>query len=296
MDFFTTYWTNKTWKRVSEMNFAGDLLDHTAGNFLRSRGIKPGDAVYVITVFKGKLFIACKIVVDQIVKAAEARKIIGQFDLWDADDHIITSESTPLNWNFELPENVTEKLRCLDSKGKVSGLTYASPGELDNQTLRGIRQMTPESADLIDQHIGSLRKIKVGVKKPKKSLWNTSTGGDESIVSDFESFPEGNKKTKFVTYYERDPKNRKEAIRIHGCTCRGCDMNFEKRYGPHGKDFIHVHHLKPVAQFEKPKKIDPESDLTVLCPNCHAMVHKKKDETLSVAEVREMIAKNRRMQ
>jgi 5-methylcytosine-specific restriction protein A len=74
---------------------------------------------------------------------------------------------------------------------------------------------------------------------------------------------------------ERNPKLVKKAKQIHGYTCQVCDLNFEKKYGEIGKDYIEAHHLEPIAQL-KGKKVsrDPKRDFAVLCSNCHRMIHK----------------------
>lgn len=95
---------------------------------------------------------------------------------------------------------------------------------------------------------------------------------------------EGKSKERFSTYYERDPRLRADAIRIHGLTCMVCKIDFETRYGELGRGYIHVHHNKPICE-TGPTEIDPDTDLSVLCPNCHAMIHRKKAETLSVEEL-----------
>jgi putative restriction endonuclease len=104
---------------------------------------------------------------------------------------------------------------------------------------------------------------------------------------DFDSYggTEGTKKQRYTTYYERRPYYRNKAIEIHGLSCMVCGTNFQNRYGSHGSGFIHVHHNKPVAQ-TGPTRINPATDMSVLCPNCHAMVHRRKNQTLTVDELR----------
>ena len=41
-----------------------------------------------------------------------------------------------------------------------------------------------------------------------------------------------------------------------------------------GEGFIHVHHLKPLAQIGEQYELDPINDLRPVCPNCHAMLHR----------------------
>lgn len=116
---------------------------------------------------------------------------------------------------------------------------------------------------------------------------NTVSEPNEDFI--FGSYVEGDKTRKYVTTYERNPKLKKDALKIHGYICKGCKFSFEKRYGEYGKEFIHVHHLKPISESDGPKKVNPKTDMTVLCPNCHAMVHRYKNKTLTLDELRSLI-------
>ena len=113
-----------------------------------------------------------------------------------------------------------------------------------------------------------------------------------SIKGEFESENsspiEGTKKTRYTAYYERHPIYRQQALDIHGYNCKACGFNFEKAYGNLGKDFIHVHHIKPVSE-SGPITINPVTDLIPLCPNCHSMVHRDKKHTLSVQDLMDII-------
>jgi len=101
---------------------------------------------------------------------------------------------------------------------------------------------------------------------------------------------EGKRKQRYSTYYERNPFNRRKAIEVHGLDCMVCGFNFAHKYGSTGEGFIHVHHLKPVSELDKEVFIDPQIDLAVVCANCHALIHRDKDNTLSLEELKSMIA------
>jgi len=107
---------------------------------------------------------------------------------------------------------------------------------------------------------------------------------------DFESYSiiEGKKKKRFTSYYERNPFYRNKAIEIHGLTCMVCGFNFESVYGKLGRGFIHVHHNKPINE-SGPTRINPLIDMSVLCPNCHAMIHRNKNYTLTLEELKSLI-------
>ena len=88
--------------------------------------------------------------------------------------------------------------------------------------------------------------------------------------------------------YERNPLNRQLCLAIHGYACKICGMDFEKVYGEIGHRFIHVHHIVPVSQLGAGYVIDPMNDLIPVCPNCHAMLHRK-NPPYSPDEIREVL-------
>jgi hypothetical protein len=101
-----------------------------------------------------------------------------------------------------------------------------------------------------------------------------------------EVFFEGGRRSGYRSYFERKRKYRIPAIKFHGTTCKICGFNFEKVYGNHGKNFIEVHHLIPISSLEEATSINYKTDMTVLCANCHRMIHKKKDNILSIEDLR----------
>lgn len=101
---------------------------------------------------------------------------------------------------------------------------------------------------------------------------------------------EGQRIGVLVNRYERDPRLRSEAIRIHGTICVVCSFDFEQSYGKLGKDFCHIHHLTPLSENEGEVSINPKEDLVPVCPNCHAMLHKRKP-ALTPQELKQILQK-----
>lgn len=90
--------------------------------------------------------------------------------------------------------------------------------------------------------------------------------------------------------YFRRSRNRKvkeECLKKSNYTCYACGFNFEKFYGEIGKNFLEVHHLKPMSAYDDEHEI-PQSELCALCSNCHSMVHRKKD-VMDVNELKRQI-------
>lgn len=107
-------------------------------------------------------------------------------------------------------------------------------------------------------------------------------------VLDPQRFWEGATQERSVTSYERSQAARRVCIQHHGYDCAACGFNFEVAYGELGREFIHTHHLKALSEIDSSYEIDPVSDLIPLCPNCHAMIHRKQP-MLSVEELRNLL-------
>ncbi|MET3195256.1 HNH endonuclease [Gottfriedia sp. OAE603] len=105
---------------------------------------------------------------------------------------------------------------------------------------------------------------------------------------------EGHSKTILVNRYERNSKVRKECIDAHGVQCQVCKIDFESTYGIVGKDFIHVHHIIPLSEIKKGYIVDPEHDLIPVCPNCHAMLHRKENGAYLTIEELKKRMKNKK--
>jgi 5-methylcytosine-specific restriction protein A len=113
---------------------------------------------------------------------------------------------------------------------------------------------------------------------------------DELLIENGKTLMEGMKKTIIVNSYERNPKARELCIKKYGYLCSVCNINFEDIYGEIGKKFIHVHHLVPISKIRNSYQIDPIQDLRPVCPNCHAMLHKR-NPPFSIDELKSIIRK-----
>ncbi|WP_308862163.1 HNH endonuclease [Paenibacillus radicis (ex Xue et al. 2023)] len=77
---------------------------------------------------------------------------------------------------------------------------------------------------------------------------------------------------------------------LHGLNCVVCNFNFEEAYGERGKDFIEVHHVKPLSTLEGEEvRIDPAVDLFPVCANCHKMILRRYDDVLSLEQMKKVV-------
>lgn len=112
----------------------------------------------------------------------------------------------------------------------------------------------------------------------------------EEIDSE-EEYVEGAVSQILVNLFERDPKARALFIRHHGAKCLVCGFDFEASFEPIGAGFIHVHHIVPLAEIRSTYVVDPVNDLKPVCPNCHAMLHRR-TPPYSIDELRALLLRS----
>lgn len=108
-------------------------------------------------------------------------------------------------------------------------------------------------------------------------------------ITPTEAFFEGAKQQVLVNAYERNPEARRKCIAHYGTKCSICGFDFYERYGEEGRGLIHIHHLRQLAEIGEEYEVDPINDLLPVCPNCHAMIHRRKP-AFTIDEVKELLA------
>ncbi|CAG8868520.1 hypothetical protein PS627_03066 [Pseudomonas fluorescens] len=179
---------------------------------------------------------------------------------------------------FALIEDFTPFEAAVPSKINGEYLETIPATRVSNYWRDGVRPISQFDYDAILSH-ATLLPVQADAIEPNIE--------DDPMV--FESANEGSKSHYFGTRYERRKDLRVKAIAIHGLDCKACGFDFEQAYGEYAKGLIHVHHVVPISDFGGEKAVNPETDLVTLCANCHAVVHRKRDTTLSLDELKAML-------
>jgi 5-methylcytosine-specific restriction protein A len=127
----------------------------------------------------------------------------------------------------------------------------------------------------------------------KSKGFSVITKGNKTLYPDeiTKQYYEGSITQVLVNRYERNVKARQKCIDYYKALCVVCGFNFKNKYGIIGEDFIHIHHVTPLASISEEYVIDPIEDLKPVCPNCHCMLHKR-DPPFTIEELQELISKN----
>ncbi len=158
--YFTHYWNGTTCSGARELTQDGhDRLVHTASNQFLTRGVRPGAYVYVVNIRGGRMSVLGRMRVAEIINYDDAERRLP-YEPWEADDHLIAEDGTAtlLNFKCKVPMKTAERLRfvCPDNcmqPPRPLAFSNANPELLDSQTLREVRELTEESAELLDRFV-----------------------------------------------------------------------------------------------------------------------------------------------
>jgi hypothetical protein len=273
------YWQGHAVKAALEETRAGQFFDHSVSKHFHK--VRPGDTVWIVNIERKthRFLLVGRIEVWKCCGPRAAARELGRSDLYEGAYHIlaIPGSAEPIR---ELPlDPVARRLRF--KSPKPSDRLTIKNGKVDQQQVRQLRQLTPETVDLFEK------------------LWRDASGGDarrggddgEELLPNREFF-EGGAIRVLANRYERDRHARDACVAHYGQACQVCDMEFGKVYGKPGNGFIHVHHLVPVSSRGKRYRLDPINDLIPVCPNCHAMLHTGTPPP-SVSKLRQLVKRHR---
>lgn len=263
MAAFILNWNPTKWEMPADEILRAIETTSTGGEFaehwsvgVRTGGISPGDRAFLLRqhVDRG------------IVASGHFTGGVFEGDHWDGSNRL--ANYAPIAWTTWLPAE--NRLPTEDLVAEVPGVAW---DRLQASGTHVPETDSPELERLWEDHI--------------KSIGRTPVVTPEEVHPG-QTFPEGSVNQVMVNRYERDPRARQACIDHHGTTCAACDFDFGAVYGKFGEGFIHVHHLRPLADLPDDYEVDPIQDLVPVCPNCHAMVHRSSPPR-SIAALRKLV-------
>ena len=189
----------------------------------------------------------------------------------------------------KIPSSITRQHILKAIAGLDSGTAHAFGESTGYDVLQDGRRYAPKAviglaaAGVLGAALGPYD-FKGGLKSRcfrtlLKNGFTIVTKGDTNPFPDevnaTESHTEGAVQQVLVNRYERDAEARAKSIAHYGLACQVCALDFKATYGAIGDGFIHVHHIVPLSKIGKSYEVDPVADLKPVCPNCHAMLHKR---------------------
>lgn len=144
----------------------------------------------------------------------------------------------------------------------------------------GLHQGAKLEQDIWDEFSGNVKGLKLMASAIREHYPTLRSTGMQHLNND-DGVEEGGIMHALHKYYERDKtvirKKKKDVFEKHmALKCEVCDFDFAEVYGELGSQFAECHHTKPVAKM-KPGEKTKLSDLSIVCANCHRMLHRGSD-------------------
>jgi len=187
-------------------------------------------------------------------------------------DNSYNSETEILTW-FGKPNSHSEQptfKRLLD--GTINPMFFARwDNKNTNFTFLGSGIIRSYKDGIPISKGKSTIRLEISLFRPADTI-----GAEGVVDANAQSIPVYAKRITMLTNrYERDPAKRQKRIEHFGDKCQICDFKFIDLYGDLGDGFCHIHHIEPLGEVGGELDINPVVDLIPVCPNCHAMLHRR---------------------
>ncbi len=201
--------------------------------------------------------------------------------------YVLKMEYVPAEPLTPYPSKQCQETEVTSFLKDVFGLSFRPLGKTFNNLGYGTTRPIITIEEIrIDQYEAILQRLQ---KSPNTlKIHESETLLPEEIPEDVLAIYEGATRRITVNAYERNPEARRKCITRYGVSCTICGFNFYEHYGEIGRDFIHVHHLRQLSEIGQEYQIDPIQDLRPVCPNCHAMLHKR-TPPYSIEEIQQFV-------
>lgn len=150
---FIQLWTRsefEAWQKTER-----PLLRHAASNQFSYRGVKPGDRVFIVSCFSGKVWLLGALSVKKGPLAWEEIRVLGLVGAGNVSglkDHLLADDHVASLMRFDLTVSM-EMVRAMRFGNGESPRIRGRGGiaEVDPQTFRGVREITADTAALLLQ-------------------------------------------------------------------------------------------------------------------------------------------------
>ncbi len=197
----------------------------------------------------------------------------------------------------------TQKVRNLKSHNTLTNLNYAvyadkiqgEPSGRFTITNHG-KQYLDGNMDIVDYLLNNTFSSE-DLKESFEIVYNREPSRKIELFDENSTVTEGTQAIVQTKVYKRSNKLREKAIQFYTVDsrikCQACCFDFEDFYGEYGRNFIEIHHQKPVFQFDGDdieKTINKALENVIpVCSNCHRMIHRRRENPLSLEELKQYI-------
>jgi hypothetical protein len=270
------------WKITPEerLNLAGTKSSSYAASNLLAR-VKPGDVLWIVNVYLGRLLVIGRIAVEVVVDNIEvAQELVGSYpgDWIEADWYAIANKHNvePLR-----EVDLTPVLGLIQFDSKIASSVFTIDNRVDATQFRTLRRITMDTAKLFEE------------------VWYADEYTPQTVqdylelTEDDAAYAEGRTVVRTLRQRMRNRNLVDDAKALfranHGnLHCQVCGFDFGAFYGI---EYIEAHHIRQMAGMEE-DNVSSIEDLVMLCANCHRIAHQR-TPPYTIDELKAFIRANR---
>jgi predicted HNH restriction endonuclease len=192
-------------------------------------------------------------------------------------------------------DKFSQKVRNLRSHKTLETPGYATH---ESRGRQGYWQITPLGRQVVDENetfaelvLDSGFDASAIAYALSRVHFETAPPQQKTLVFDENALiTEGARSQAARSLYQRSRTLRDRAIQVRQAQgqlrCEACGFDFEEAYGEIGRGFIEIHHKIPIfcLEGESVERTVEEAmeNVASLCANCHRMIHRRREEMMSL--------------
>ena len=148
---------------LREGDEGGILCETSSAKFAQLR-VMEGDQIYAVFVRDGKLFLIGKMEVGRFASSwKEVVDLVGPnvYRGVKGAKYSFATYATRMSFNREMRIRVVKSLRFVSNRNPR--LKFVDNGKLDRQTMRNLRELTQQSAALLDSFLSDMEKVELNL-------------------------------------------------------------------------------------------------------------------------------------
>ena len=266
--YFAQLWVRDTYEREKLREGSDRVMNHTGGSKFRKLDVRPGDFTYVWSLIKHAVYVIGRMQIGRFGSQEDADRFV-KGGAWEASEHVFgrRGTETPLRFDLTIPSKSINQMSFLNAKGEQTDLKYNSAGRMEPQCFRGLRELTPQTARLLDSLLGDLTPLDANVSLSGEGEDDNSantklmTAAEQQLAEDLITVAkrkgiESTTKETLINARVGQGPFREDVLQLWGNCCAVT--------GSLTLDAIRASHIKPWRESTDDERLDPHNGLPLV--------------------------------
>lgn len=144
---WTTYWSRECVANMKAAGCEGSPIRRSSGNLFTERGVKAGDALFILSATQDSLFLIGRMLVRGVMPHRSFVQRYRATDLWEAKE-VAFGSGTQCRLDHEVPDALLPKLYFINERG--SSPFVKNGRRIDAQGFRGLHRLDEQNVRILN--------------------------------------------------------------------------------------------------------------------------------------------------